>query len=275
MSEPQLNLKVNDLFVEIVNRGEPLVFTVQVTYPGNMEDEQENRIIDIELEELEERLNEGEITEEEYEEEKERLESQKKEIETPVLGTEAEPWTEAVRFETLIDDEWRPLDWKLELLTTNSPDPILELRSDVIAVARYAVAPEDVENIPEGTHRVKAVTSDAESNPVAVGVSREEDGSPSPTKMESNVGYFMLKGAFDQALTVINGMLASDPRSVLGMMLMGDLQRVMGNISEALQTYEKAREEFVIQDPDFWEPPRVIDAKIAETMELMREGEES
>jgi hypothetical protein len=275
MSEAQINLKVNDLYVETINRGEPLILTVQVSYPGNMEDEQENRIIDIELEELETRLDEGETTEEEYKEEKERLEAQKKEIETPSLGTEAEPWTDAVRFQVLVNDEWSPLDWKLEFLTTNSPDPILELRSDTIAVARYAVAPEDVEDISEGAHRVKAVTSDAESNPVAVGVSREEDTSPSPTKLENNVGYFMLKGAFDQALTLIQGMLVSDPRSVLGMMFMGDLQRAMGNIREALQTYEKARGEFVAQDPDFWEPPRAIDAKIAEITELVREEEES
>ncbi len=275
MSEAQISLKVNDQYTETINRGEPLILTVQISYPGNMEDEQENRIIDIELEELETRLDEEEITEEEYKEEKERLEAQKKEIETPSLGTEKEPWTNVVRFQILVNEEWNPLDWPLELLKTNSAAPILELRSDIIVVAIYALAPKDVEGIPEGTHRVKAITSDAESNPVAIGVSREEDKSPSPTKLENNVGYFMLKGAFDQALTLIQSMLASDPRSVLAIMLMGDLQRAMGNLREALQTYELAREEFVAQDPDFWEPPRVIDAKISEITMLTQEEEES
>ena len=65
MSEVQLNLKMNDLYVETVYKGEPLVFTLQLSYPGNMEDEQDNRVIELELEDLKERLNEGETTEEE------------------------------------------------------------------------------------------------------------------------------------------------------------------------------------------------------------------
>lgn len=275
MSEAQLSLKVNDLYTDTVNRGEPLVLTLQVTYPGNLEDEQENRVIDLELEELEEMFREGEITEEEYNQEKERLEAQRKEIEIPTLGTEAEPWTGAIGFQALVDDEWSPLDWELELLTTNSSSPVLELTSQAIAVARYALDPAEVEKIPEGTYQIKAVTPDSESNPVVVGVSKEEDRSPSPTKLESNVGYFMLREAYDQALMLINTMLAANARSVLGNMLKGDLHRAMGNLQEALQSYEKAREEFVAQDPDFWEPPRVIDVKIAETMELMREEEEA
>lgn len=274
MSETQLSLKINDQYSDTVNKGEPLVLTLQITYPGNLEDEQENRIIDLELEELEERLRDKEITEEEYNQEKERLEAQKKEIEPPTLGTQAEPWTRAIAFQSLVDDEWSPLDWSLELLTTNSPDPVLELSSQAIAVARYALSPAEVEKVPEGTHQVKATTSDVESNPVVIGISREEDKSPRPTKLESNVGYYMLRGAFDQAQALVNAALALAPASVLAIMLKGDLQRAMGNIGEALESYEKAREEFIAQDPDFWEPPRVIEVKIAETIELLREEEE-
>jgi hypothetical protein len=93
-------------------------------------------------------------------------------------------------------------------------------------------------------------------------------------KLETIVNYFWVKEAFDQALSLINLILTSSPRSVLGLMFVRGLQKAMENIGEALSSYEKAREEFIAQDPDFCEPPRVIDVKNAELREASGEDEE-
>ena len=45
-------------------------------------------------------------------------------------------------------------------------------------------------------------------------------------------------------------------------MLMGELNEARRDFEKALSSYRKAKEEFIAQNPDFWEPPRVINTKI-------------
>jgi tetratricopeptide (TPR) repeat protein len=261
-NKAMLSLKVNNQFGDTINEGEPLILALQLTYTGLLEDEQENRIIDLELSELEERFSDGEINEEEYNHEKEELEAQRKEIEKTTLGSLSKPWADAMEFQVQDGDSWSPLDWELEMLYSSPPDPVLELGSDTIAVAKYAMSPGDVEKIREGTYIIKAVISGIESNAVAIGVSREKDESPSAFKLDNTVEFFLLKNAFDKADQLINKMLESDPHSIQGLMLMGELNEARRDFEKALSFYRKAKEEFIAQNPDFWEPPRVINTKI-------------
>ena len=266
-----ITLKVNDGYGDTVYAGDPVLLTVSITNPDGREDAQHNKMLDMEIADLKARHVNAEVSDEEYEQELAELESQRVEYEVGSLGDLAEPWPSLVEF--VSEESGAALSWPLETLMSAPEEPILELMGDLSAHARYGLSPEKTAEIDEGVHRVKAVFGEDESNPVVVGVSRDEDPSPSEDKTVRLVGYFLAAGALARSLDLINGVLDGNPNSIDGLILKAKYHEVTGDFDEGIDTLMKAREEFFAQNPEYDENPRYIDSLITRMM-MAREGDD-
>ena len=276
MSEANVTLKVNEEFWDTIYRGDPVLLTVSISYPDALEAEQTNRVIEAEIEELEERHERGELGEDELKSELERLEAQRVERPTQVIGSESEPWTDAIAFSKATDSGRENLEWGLELAKRMPEDPALTVPSAVSLYAKYATPFSLIEDILEGHHRINATFAGSESNEVIVIVSHEEEAAPSEEKLSRKARSLLDMGDLEGSRGIIEAILAAAPQAIEGLILMGMLHEAMGDIDEAVSVLEKAREEFFIQHPDYIEPPRYIDAKLARlTMRRVDEQEDA
>jgi len=263
-------LEINGLIGDTICKGDPIILTVSLSNPDAREDENHNRMIDTQIAELEEKLSRKEVGEDEYKAEAERLKAQKIEIKTYTLGSQAEPWTKTIKFYVLEAREWRPLAWGLELLYSSPKELAVTLTGDVVAYAQYGLGPDKVKEIPEGTYQIKTVISTAESNIVIIGVTKKVDKKPSEEKLSRIAEYFIKMGAYEEVIKISNRMLEANPHSIQGNILMGEYYETRKEYDKALEALLKARKEFVAQNPDVYEPPRYIDAKITRILMLKK-----
>jgi hypothetical protein len=276
MSEANVTLKVNEEFWDTIYRGDPVLLTISIAYPDALEAEQTNRVIEAEIEELEERHERGETDEDEFKSELERLEAQRVELPTEVIGSESEPWTDAIVFSRNTDNGRANLEWGLELAKRMPEDPALTVPSTLSLYAKYAVPLSLIEEIQEGQFRINATFAGSESNEVIVIVSHEVEDAPSEEKLSRKARSLLDMGDLAGSRGIIDAILAAAPRAIEGLILMGMLNEAMGDIDEAVSVLERAREEFFAQHPDYIEPPRYIDAKLARlTMRKVDEQEDA
>jgi tetratricopeptide (TPR) repeat protein len=259
-----LILRINEEFYASIYKGDPVILSLTISNSATMEDEQYNSYLDDEIAELNMRLEKEEITEEEYNTEKENLESQKIQIDFPEIGVEGAPWYEAVSFHTGSEETWEPLKWELEELHHSPLEDSVVLVSEQLAYLEYALSPDKAESMPEGPFEVKAVLGDVESNSVLIGFSREEDPEPTDDKNIMIARYLMTTGALVAAESLIGKMTEGAPDSTQSHIMMGEYYEAAGDYEKALESFKLALEAFERENPDEYEPPIYIEAMIAE-----------
>ncbi|MDJ0270708.1 MAG: hypothetical protein NXY59_09255 [Aigarchaeota archaeon] len=77
----------------------------------------------------------------------------------------------------------------------------------------------------------------------------------------------------DAALGIADKILGLNPTSIGALLLKAEAYELTGNIDEALNIYYKALDEFEKQNPDNYEGPRYIHAKIVKLGDKKRESQ--
>jgi len=249
----KLILKVFEGYGATVNPDDPVVLRLTVIDTEGLEEYQRNRGIDEEIAELRDRLEKGEITEEEYDREKATLEETKTSPEYPVLGSEETPWNRQVEFTP---------EWFQPNLISRVPDrDVFTLTPDLTAYAVFGHNPEEKKPLPEGAHRVKAKLGEEESNEVGIAVTKEEE-KPSLEELARKAGHLLAVGALAKGTELIDSLLEQKPMSIEGLILKGDYHAARGEREAALNAYQRALEAYNATGPREDDPPRVIIAKM-------------
>jgi len=249
----KLILKVFEEYGATVNPDDPVVLRLAIIDTEGLEEYQRNRGIDEEIEELGDRLEKGEISEEDYNREKASLEEGKTSPEYPVLGSGEAPWSRQVEFTP---------DWLQPNLISRVPDrDVFTLTPDLTAYAVFGYNPEEAEPLPEGAHRVKATLGGEESNEVGIAVTKDEE-KPSPEELARKAGYLLTVGALVKGTELIDTLLEQEPMNIEGLILKGDYHAAMGEREVALNAYQRALEAYNATGPREDDPPRVIIAKM-------------
>ncbi len=275
MDGVMFQLNVNDDIVTTVYNGDVLMFTATITYPDAVENRYYNESIDEKISELKERYEAGDISEEEYKNEVDKLEKEKMDIKKIKIGVKGKPWVENIQFLIKNGEDWQPLNWEIVVLNYSPDGEVIELTGDELLYAELAIDPEYiVKEIPEGEYVVKARISDIESNMVGIKIIHSESKENVEDRLGKTARYYILRGNLDKARSLIDGILSVNPSSIMGLILLAQLFESMEEYDKALEALEKARKEFIAQNPDFWEPPRYIDTKITRLLikKTMKEG---
>jgi len=263
-----VKLLVNEREEEEIYLNDIIVFLVSITNPEAEEAKYHNEMIDRMLSELEERYKAGEISEDEYKAEKERLEKQKVEVKAYTIGSPEQPWYKHIQFQMKSNDQWIPLNWDLKVIYVNPEDPVLQLNGVDSAYVTFSIAPDDVNKIPEGSYHVKVYFLESESNTVKIKLLKKVKRKPSIEKLAFTARYLIYMKRYDDAKARIDRLLKLQPDSIEGNLLLGEFYEEKGDIDNALKYYTKARDQFYKHFPEAIEPPRYVESKISRLLYL-------
>lgn len=245
-----------------VFKGDPLNVYVSVHCHGPLEVENHNDSIELDIQELQEKLSKEEIEQEDYEKKLEDLESKKIKIDYPTIGSIQQPWYKSIKFYNQETND--PLNWEFVSTFTNNEEPVIQFETDSSAHTGFLLSPDKLDNISPGSYSIVAKIDDLESNSIRISISHDRDGSPSEDRISRRVEYLLGTGVLSEALNEIQRVLDQTPESVKGHMLMGDYHEANNDRDAALESYVQARELYQSQHPDAYEPPELILQKITE-----------
>lgn len=158
------------------------------------------------------------------------------------------------------------LPWRLKLVGPEVKK-VVSLDEKQTAYVTVTVAPEDTAYILKGTYRVRVYFENrsdnqwqgrVSSNPVEITVVDEPKTLPLEEKKEKHlltVEYYLSLKDFDSAIKAVQQVFSISPKSIDGLVLLGQAQEGKGDFKAALDSYEKAFDEFYQKYPDADHPP--------------------
>jgi len=258
----------------VLYSGWPLLLNVSFANQQAYNDYLYNLDVETQLNDLAELVDAGTVTEAEAASLREALAL--REITPVVLGTESNPWTEFISFESSDG----ALPWAIELLAedvssvlvldeTGSADAWYGLDADASAEVSpgvyevsVVVSTELVSSLPAGTW-----TGRASSQPVRIDVRAE----PELTEVVLARKWVVFgqdalyRGTFEAAEAYLADAVALDPTSLDAWCLLGEAQAALGKLEEALDSFRRALELALLEPAYLYrdEPPDYLYDRIA------------
>jgi len=280
---PDAFLQINGRREAIVFQGAPLILSVRLANQRAMNADLQNKANEAHQKEVQTTSARGNVPKEKTEL---ALASFAKPLKIPsvTLGGEQTGWEQYLHF-VLQEDarNSKALSWPLKLITV-PPQKTLVLDQKNTAQLDYALAPESAAGLGLGQYYIVAVVEvpgdsnlaadrwrgRVESGPVELTIkerparmSREEEENAS-----LNLAHFYLAtGEFKHALEDARKVVALNPNSIPGYILVGRAQEKLGDPRAALAAMDKALHEFYRQHPHPDEPPAYL---IRKSMELRK-----
>ena len=238
-----------------VSKGTPIILTV-VAYNGEAEQTAgANAAIMRAIEQAEDQMSQGKITNEEFTMQTAELNKGIAEPTPTTIGSKNSPWYNSIKFfEVQDDDKQRPLKWPLTIMSKPKPQPTVTLGAHNIAQASFGLDPEQVQKLNVGKKKIISQLGDATSNQVKVEIQEETK------ELRSNIplaNYYYQQEQYDKAVKLVQEELTLDPSSIAGHFLLAEIREEQGDLESAMQSYlqalanfESRRTEATQEDPD-------------------------
>jgi hypothetical protein len=237
-------LMINNNDQTLVHNGEPIIFSIRITSSDQILKDYKSFFTNKYKEEVKDAK--------EY---NKKIDSINKIIQPMYLvGNSIDNWALAIRFQFYNDKvgNWQDLKWKFHLLVSFPDTTIMIIRTGDYFSADFGIDPEDVELIQEGFYKIRAVMSVKiiESDTILTATSEvamlekknlkvdKED----PVKIQEFVYYQMMRGNYDDALTLANKLFEKpiDTFEVFG--YLGQIYEKKRDFENALENYIQALE---------------------------------
>jgi tetratricopeptide (TPR) repeat protein len=174
-----------------------------------------------------------------------------------------------VRVKVQEQGAWRDAAWRTTLLTRYGGESELELKASTPVQLELGVEPEDLRAI-RGNVIMRASANlsrreNVDSNTVVVnfaGVGLSDKVADRQKRYARRARFFLQKGDRRRALEDARTLLVADPRSIEGMILMGDVLEKFGELADALASYLQAYAEIRRQFPQTIQEPGTLLIKI-------------
>jgi tetratricopeptide (TPR) repeat protein len=259
-----LHLKINNRQKLTVYHDEPLLLSLSISNPKASEEEQWNRSANYKSEELDKAYYDKKISEEEWKEEKQKLERNKKKQQTIRIGPDT-PLQQLIQF-FITDEKGNRIDAVfMKLLDSAAMPAELILDANAYYLFRWGVDREFMRRLQPGKYFISTRIENYTSAQIELTIK----DSPIPaqvlqtTDMQYQLGSFALQyGKVDSAIYHARKILKTDPSSIDALVLLGDAYTNKKNYSDALKQFQSALRSFNKQYPNSPEPPLYITSMI-------------
>ncbi len=260
-------LKINDKMIDTAYQDEPVIIYVSISNAGAQYAERWNLAGERRISELKKELDAGRLSQQAYDEEKRRIDSNKRYVEPIMIGDASAPWTESLHWViTEMKNEKTPLSLPLNFLPFPETTEKIVLDANSYIMAAFGISPGDLQKITAGIYDIRLKLNKAESNPVRLQI---HSGS-SPASLRTSIPELLQRGRYawhtkDAVNTVryANEILATDPNSIDGFSLQGDGLVLQGSYLPALESFNKALNEYNKQYGENAEPPEYLLGQIS------------
>lgn len=255
-----------------VYHDEPLLLVVSLTNEQAQENSSWNKAADRGLEGLEELLKAGKINREEYDREKTRLTSGKKQVSSVTIGTAGKPWSSYLQWKMVNTSNQTELPLTVRTMVNPASEDVAVLNETGYYSAYFGIDDDKMKNIPAGIYEITASIEGETSDPVKLEIRIPVMSAlvASGEEMLLKFGqYYWHAGVIAKGMQYVNRLLQRNSVSLDGLSLKGDLQVLENSYSPALESYNKAVKEYYKQNGNGAEPPEYLLKMIAWVKEQM------
>jgi hypothetical protein len=275
-SQISMACRANEQTKITVYKDEPLIISVSMVNDDAIHAASFNAPLEDQIKELERKFKENMITADRFKGAVEEVKEQMLTVRIYRIGG-PKGWPYFIKFQTLLEDSWKELEWPLRLLLQYPSSNVVTLDGWTSCYAEFGLDPEDIGR-PQGEIKVKSIVEigknmTVESNIVTINILTEKMPEKDKDKEEILIAkgrYAYKRGLYDEAIKYVQKVLQFNPNSRPSLNLLGKIEEKRGNLNAALSAYEKSLEEFDKQYPDAYEPPRLIESNITRLRRLIR-----
>lgn len=275
-SQISMACRANEQTNITVYKDEPLILSVSMVNDDAIHAASFNAPLEDQIKELERKFKENMITADRFKGAVEEVKEQMLTVRIYRIGG-PKGWPYFIKFQTLLEDSWKELEWPLRLLLQYPSSNVVTLDGWTSCYAEFGLDPEDIGR-PQGEIKVKSIVEigknmTVESNIVTINILTEKMPEKDKDKEETLIAkgrYAYKRGLYDEAIKYVQKVLQFNPNSRPSLNLLGKIEEKRGNLNAALSAYEKSLEEFDKQYPDAYEPPRLIESNITRLRRLIR-----
>ena len=275
-SQISMACRANEQTNITVYKDEPLILSVSMVNDDAIHAASFNAPLEDQIKELERKFKENMITADRFKGAVEEVKEQMLTVRIYRIGG-PKGWPYFIKFQTLLEDSWKELEWPLRLLLQYPSSNVVTLDGWTSCYAEFGLDPEDIGR-PQGEIKVKSIVEigknmTVESNIVTINILTEKMPEKDKDKEEILIAkgrYAYKRGLYDEAIKYVQKVLQFNPNSRPSLNLLGKIEEKRGNLNAALSAYEKSLEEFDKQYPDAYEPPRLIESNITRLRRLIR-----
>lgn len=181
------------------------------------------------------------------------------------IGNLKRPWINYIRFYFIKNEKWYRLNWPLKALYYTPKNKVI-LDHKNTAYAEFDLEKPKVSEIKAASYIIKTVlntpTITAESNMLTLNLIDKPDVIASEEKLEAIARYYLKKKMIEKAESISKKMLDAKPDSINGLIIKGEILESLGKLENALESFNKAKDQFLRQEPETVEPPAYITSKI-------------
>ena len=259
-----LHFKINNQQKLTVYHDEPLLLSLSISNPKASEEEQWNRSANYQSEELDKSYYNKKISEEEWKEEKRKLDKNKKQQQTIRIGSDT-PLQQLIQFFFADEKGNRVGTVFMKLLDSAAMPAELILDANAYYLFRWGIDREAMLRLPPGKYFINVHIENYFSPQAELNIKSSLIPIPlmQTSKTQYELGNFALQyGKVDTAIYHAGQILKTDPSSIDALVLLGDAYISKKNYSEALKQFQTALKSFNRQYPNSSEPPLYITSMI-------------
>ena len=254
-------LRINHQEKLSVYRDQPLVISLSISNPKASGHEQWNRQADYEIAQLEQNKRNGQLSDEQYNSERQRLQAGKKQVPAYSLGSASMPSWEMVKFRWIKDSKEQDINIGTKLLNSEQVPAELTLDANGWYRLQWGIDRTSTWQLKPGKYYLSVVIDRYNSNTVEL----EIKPIPIPVStlntetMQLDLARFaLLCKRPDTAIVHAKKALSINPKSISALVLLGEAYIQTRNYASALQYFETALTYFNKQSPSAHEPPEYI-----------------
>jgi tetratricopeptide (TPR) repeat protein len=256
-----LTCSVADEKAVTIYHNEPLVISVGLSNKAIFKDWQWNMAADSELQKLDAYFKTGNISEEAYKKEKERIQQGKKLLKANTIGSDTQPWYDQFTFHILQNDSIQIGNWPINRLGKTPFEAVAVLNEQAFYAVDFHMPPEAVSLIKPGNYSVKALLDGVWSNEIKITVLPENipQAVSLSTEMQLRLGqYYLLAGQADKVFNYATAVLQRNPLHLEALILRGEGYILKEDYKLALTDFEKALQQHNKKFPTLYEPPEYL-----------------
>ena len=244
-----------------VYRDQPLVISLSISNPKASGYEQWNRQADNEIAQLEQNKRNGQMSDEQYNSERQRLQAGKKQVPAYSLGSASMPSWEMIKFRWIKNGKEQEIDIGTKLLNNDHVPAELMLDANGWYRLQWGIDRTATLQLKPGKYYLSVVIDKYRSNTVELEI--KPMAIPTSTlnteAMQMELGRFaLLYKRPDTAIVHAKKALSINPKSITALVLLGEAYIQTRDYAAALQYFETALSYFTKQSPHVHEPPEYI-----------------
>lgn len=276
---PILTLMADGAEHATLAQGQPLVLVVSLADFEAQLAAAENAARKAHLQVLMEQLENGQISESDFEMLSAGLEPLP--ITSTIAGSPSVPWYDHLLWQYTTDlQTWHDLTWPLQLLKVPLPEPVVTIDDLGMTEVAFGLDPEETSSISVGEYTLRAGLESSATQPKTEGdmlwantirVTFLSSRGPSEAwPFEDRLWlafYWLRRGEPQKALDEASALVEEEPGDINAMQIKADALAELGRVEEAIEVFLEAIAVYESQVPRPYEPP---DYLIERYLELLK-----